>query len=140
MMDVHQDPTIKTTPKGTPEDELDYEVDDEDNDSKNNKFLDDGEIGEDGEVNSDDDLEEGEVKEDDSGDEDDGEVKDDVDSGPKKDGQLNQRKPNQTENVCKYFGKGTCTWGPQCRFMHQYPGNYCIYTFDFAMDSFILLI
>lgn len=123
--------------RGAPHEELDFEVDEEEEperegsggevgagseilDAKKEKGDEDvgDEGGEDGEVNSDEDLEEGEVKESED-DEDDGEVKEPSDRKPSGD----QKAGKPSENVCKYFGKGTCTWGPQCRFTHQYPGK-----------------
>lgn len=80
------------------------------------------EKSDDGEVNSDDDLEEGEVKED-----------DDVGSTPllgvsgqpllgrkpiQAPNRVNQQNQQQPGNVCRFFGKGQCTWGANCRFLH----------------------
>ena len=50
-----------------------------------------------GQVNSDDDLEEGELKDD-----------DEPVTGQK------ERSP------CRFFGKGQCTWGDNCRFSHDF--------------------
>lgn len=88
---------------------------------------DDEDEDEDGEVNSDDDLEEGEVKEDDSN----GSGSDEDANGQKK----STKKIVQTQNsnnqaktsVCRFFAKGQCTWGLNCRFLHlAAPGNEMI--------------
>ncbi|XP_072024124.1 LOW QUALITY PROTEIN: uncharacterized protein [Amphiura filiformis] len=91
-------------------DELDYEEDVEDHgkdagkEEKEDKEKEEGEEeDEDGAI--DDDLDEGEITDD----EEEGELKD-----------PNDKKPS-VRPVCRFFIKGQCTWGSNCRFIH--PGH-----------------
>ena len=105
------------------EDELDFEEENEsieEGEDDSDRRPSNKEEDEDGELNSDDDLEEGEVKDD----EDDG---DDNELGP--DGLPKKRtkrnlSQSKTTNVCRFFAKGQCTWGHNCRFLHlSQPGK-----------------
>ncbi|RWS25545.1 hypothetical protein B4U80_05925 [Leptotrombidium deliense] len=112
--------TQQTAKSAQNEDELDYEEDVEEGEEPH-KPKGDKEEDEDGEVNSDDDLEEGEVKEDSDGEERDG------NANTKNTSQGQQQRQNRGQgnqkNICKFFHKGQCTWGPSCRFVHQAPSG-----------------
>lgn len=77
---------------------------------------------EDGEVNSDEESEEeGEIKDDDA----DGQmlVKDSVKKENKTasgtlTGNANASNNQQPKQICKFYAKGQCTWGINCRFLH----------------------
>ena len=104
-------PAARSGTEGRAEDELDFESDlpaDESVDrpvDKSSAPIDketgcsgeDGEVdgeSDEGQVEEDEDLEEGELKED----------EDEVAAGT---------------DVCKYYSRGSCTWGDECRFQHQ---------------------
>lgn len=75
---------------------------------------------EDGEVNSEEELEDGEVKEEDS----------DEELGEQQDADSNANKPTPANlnSLCRFYSKGLCTWGSNCRFIHQKPiGQYKIF-------------
>lgn len=87
--------------------------------SKSRK-KDEDEEDEDGEVNSEEELEEGEVKEDD--DSETGGADDEANGQKKtikKTGNLTSNSNNQAKtSICRFFAKGQCTWGLNCRFLH----------------------
>lgn len=110
-----QEQSIRRTSEA--EDELDFEEGEEESEDhqiqSNKTSVKEGEPGdeqvkphgrddgEEGQVDTDEDLEEGELKEDDD-----------------EEGQDNQ---GPSKEVCKYYHKGTCTWGEGCRFLHEDP-------------------
>ena len=43
---------------------------------------------------------------------------DDLEEGELKD-EEDDEDPSTASNVCKYYSRGACTWGADCRFSHQ---------------------